>query len=31
MTPDFAALHRAILEDPDDDAPRLALADWYEV
>jgi uncharacterized protein (TIGR02996 family) len=30
MTPDFAALHRAILEDPDDDAPRLALAAWYE-
>jgi uncharacterized protein (TIGR02996 family) len=27
---DFAALHRAILEDPDDDAPRLALATWYE-
>jgi uncharacterized protein (TIGR02996 family) len=30
MTPDFAALHRAILEEPDDDVPRLALADWYE-
>jgi uncharacterized protein (TIGR02996 family) len=23
-------MHRAILDDPDDDAPRLALADWYE-
>src|SRR4051794_770757 len=25
-----AALLRAIREHPDDDAPRLVLADWYE-
>ena len=30
MSPDFAALYRAILEEPDDDAPRYALAHWYE-
>jgi uncharacterized protein (TIGR02996 family) len=30
MKPDFAALHRSILEDPDDDGPRLSLANWYE-
>jgi uncharacterized protein (TIGR02996 family) len=29
MPDDFFALHRAILEYPDDDAPRLALVDWY--
>jgi uncharacterized protein (TIGR02996 family) len=27
---DYVALHRAILDDPDSDAPRLALAVWYE-
>src|SRR4029079_7253372 len=27
---DYVALHRAILDDPDSDAPRLALAVWDE-
>ena len=27
---EFAVLHRAILENPFDDAPRYALADWYK-
>jgi uncharacterized protein (TIGR02996 family) len=30
MTPDFVALHLAVLEGPDDDGPRLTQADWYE-
>jgi uncharacterized protein (TIGR02996 family) len=29
MPADFFALHRVILEYPDDDAPRFALVDWY--
>jgi uncharacterized protein (TIGR02996 family) len=28
--PTFAALLRAVLEAPDDDAPRLILADWHD-
>jgi uncharacterized protein (TIGR02996 family) len=30
ISDDVAVLHRAILENPFDDAPRYALADWYE-
>lgn len=28
--PVFLALLRAVLESPDDDAPRLVLADWHD-
>jgi len=27
---DLEALHRAVLEHPDDDTPRLVYADWLE-
>lgn len=30
MTAEHDALHRAICADPDDDLPRLALADWLD-
>jgi uncharacterized protein (TIGR02996 family) len=30
LATDFDALLRAVCERPDDDAPRLVLADWYE-
>lgn len=30
MTEDGEAMARAVLDDPDDAAPRLILADWHE-
>jgi uncharacterized protein (TIGR02996 family) len=29
-SPDYSALLRSVLESPDDDLPRLVLADWLE-
>jgi uncharacterized protein (TIGR02996 family) len=30
MHPDEQALLRSVIENPDDDVPRLVIADWYE-